>query len=36
MAHPPACPAHKSVNGAIEVTRDARVRAGEPTVELKG
>jgi uncharacterized OsmC-like protein len=35
-AHPQGCPAHESVKGAIEVTWDARVRAGERTVELKG
>jgi len=35
-AHPLGCPAHESIKGAIEVTWDARVRAGERTVELKG
>jgi hypothetical protein len=35
-AHPAGCPAHESVKGAIEVTWDARVHAGERTVELKG
>ena len=35
-AHPLGCPAHESVKGAIEVTWDARVRAGDRTVELKG
>src|SRR5262245_14347487 len=35
-AHPQGCPAHESVKGAIEVTWDARVRAGERTVELRG
>ena len=35
-AHPQGCPAHESVKGAIEVTWDARVRAGAQTVELKG
>jgi uncharacterized OsmC-like protein len=35
-AHPQGCPAHESVKGAIEVTWDARVRAGDRTVELKG
>ena len=35
-AHPQGCPAHQSVQGAIEVTWDARVRAGERTVELRG
>jgi uncharacterized OsmC-like protein len=34
--HPQGCPAHESVKGAIEVTWDARVRAGERTLELKG
>jgi hypothetical protein len=34
-AHPLGCPAHESVKGAIEVTWDARVRAGERTVQLK-
>jgi hypothetical protein len=36
MAHPAGCPAHESVKGAIEVGWDARVRAGERTVELRG
>jgi hypothetical protein len=35
-AHPLGCPAHESVKGAIEVTWDARVRAGDRTVDLKG
>jgi uncharacterized OsmC-like protein len=35
-AHPQGCPAHESVKGAIEVTWDARVSAGERTIELKG
>ena len=35
-AHPQGCPAHESVKGAIEVTWDARVRAGDRTVELRG
>jgi uncharacterized OsmC-like protein len=34
--HPQGCPAHESVKGAIEITWDARVRAGERTVELRG
>jgi len=34
--HPQGCPAHESVKGAIEVTWDARVRAGARTVELRG
>ena len=35
-AHPQGCPAHESVKGAIDVTWDARVRAGDRMVELKG
>jgi len=35
-AHPQGCPAHESVKGAIEVTWDAKVRAGDRTVELRG
>jgi hypothetical protein len=35
-AHPLGCPAHESVKGCIDVTWDARVRAGEKTVELHG
>jgi len=35
-AHPQGCPAHESVKGAIEVTWDASVRAGDRTVELRG
>jgi hypothetical protein len=35
-AHPQGCPAHESVRGAINVTWDARVRAGDRIVELKG
>jgi len=35
-AHPLGCPAHESVKGAIEVTWDARIRAGDRTVDLKG
>src|SRR3989442_403957 len=35
-AHPQGCPAHESVKGAIEVTWNARVRAGDRTVELRG
>ena len=34
--HPQGCPAHESVKGAIEVTWDAQVKAGERTVELRG
>ena len=35
-AHPAGCPAHESVKGAIDVSWDARVRAGERTVQLQG
>jgi uncharacterized OsmC-like protein len=35
-AHPQGCPAHESVKGAIEVTWDASVRAGDRTVSLRG
>ncbi len=35
-AHPQGCPAHESVKGAIEVTWDAKVRAGDRNVELRG
>ena len=35
-AHPQGCPAHESVKGAIDVTWDARVRAGDRTVSLAG
>jgi len=35
-AHPQGCPAHESVKGAIEVTWDASVRAGDQTVSLRG
>jgi uncharacterized OsmC-like protein len=34
--HPQGCPAHESVKGAIEVTWDATVRAGDRTVALRG
>ena len=34
--HPQGCPAHESVKGAIEVTWDASVRAGDRTVALRG
>ncbi len=30
--HPQGCPAHQSVQGAIDVSWDARVRIGEETV----
>ncbi len=32
VLHPQGCPAHQSVQGAIEVSWDARVRIGEETV----
>lgn len=35
-AHPQGCPAHESVKGAIDVTWDASVRAGDRTVSLRG
>ena len=34
-AHPQGCPAHQSVQGAIDVTWDARVRLGAETVVLR-
>jgi hypothetical protein len=34
VAHPQGCPAHESVKGAIDVTWDATVRAGDRTVTL--
>ena len=33
--HPEGCPAHQSVQGAIEVTWDATVRIGSETVTLR-
>ena len=33
--HPQGCPAHQSVQGAIEVTWDARVRVGEEIVRFE-
>ena len=33
--HPEGCPAHQSVQGAIEVTWDATVRVGGETVSLR-
>jgi organic hydroperoxide reductase OsmC/OhrA len=33
--HPEGCPAHQSVQGAIDVTWDARVHVGDEIVELK-
>ena len=34
--HPIWCPAHQSVKGAIDVTWDATLRAGEQTLALRG
>ena len=34
--HPQGCPAHQSVQNAIDVTWDARVRLGEEIVDLRG
>src|SRR5262245_24751505 len=36
VAHSAGCPAHESVRGAIVVSWDARVRASEQAVELRG
>jgi hypothetical protein len=33
--HPQGCPAHQSVQGAIDVTWDARVRVGDEVVTLR-
>ena len=33
--HPEGCPAHQSVQGAIEVTWDARVRVGDEVVTFR-
>jgi uncharacterized OsmC-like protein len=33
--HPQGCPAHQSVQGAIDVTWDARVRFGDDTATLR-
>ncbi len=35
-AHPQGCPAHESVKGAIEVTWDATVRAGDRAETFRG
>jgi uncharacterized OsmC-like protein len=35
VLHPQGCPAHQSVQGAIEVTWEARLRCGEQTVTLR-
>jgi uncharacterized OsmC-like protein len=34
--HPQGCPAHASVEGAIDVTWDASVRAGDRTLAFRG
>ena len=34
--HPEGCPAHQSVQGAIEVTWEAQVRFGAEVVTLRG
>jgi uncharacterized OsmC-like protein len=34
--HPEGCPAHQSVQGAIDVTWDATVRVGGETLQLRG
>jgi uncharacterized OsmC-like protein len=36
VLHPAGCPAHQSVKGAIAVTWDATVRAGNETIALRG
>ncbi len=33
--HPQGCPAHQSVQGAIDVTWDAKVRVGDEVVTLR-
>jgi hypothetical protein len=33
--HPQGCPAHESVQGAIDVTWDARLKLGEETIVLR-
>jgi len=35
IAHPQGCPAHQSVQGAIDVTWDAQVQVGEETVTYR-
>ena len=35
VLHPQGCPAHQSVQGAIDVTWDARVHFGEDTATLR-
>ena len=34
--HPEGCPAHQSVQGAIDVTWDATVKVGAETLALRG
>ena len=34
--HPEGCPAHQSVQGAIDVTWDATVKVGDETLALRG
>ena len=34
--HPEGCPAHQSVQGAIGVTWDATVKAGDETIAVRG
>jgi hypothetical protein len=34
--HPQGCPAHESVKGAIDVTWDATLRAGNEVVSARG
>jgi uncharacterized OsmC-like protein len=36
VLHPQGCPAHQSVQGAIDVTWDARVKVGGEIVDLRG
>lgn len=35
VLHPQGCPAHQSVQGAIDVTWDARVKVGEEMVSFQ-
>jgi uncharacterized OsmC-like protein len=35
VLHPQGCPAHQSVQGAIDVTWDARVKVGEELVDFQ-
>ena len=36
ILHPQACPAHESVKGAIDITWDAAVRAGDRALIFRG